>query len=83
MTATLKGVAALLALSVSTIVLTLFLCLVAVFKLLAPKDAARDRIGAAGRRAVEQLTWERNAACQLEIYRRLVRRDHRDVEEHH
>jgi len=46
-------------------------------------DAGLRRVGAAGRRAVEQLTWERNAVRQLEIYRRLVRRDHRDVEEHH
>ena len=44
MTATLKGLAALLTLSVSTIVLTLFLCLVAILKLVSPTDALRDRI---------------------------------------
>jgi 1-acyl-sn-glycerol-3-phosphate acyltransferase len=44
MTAILKGLAALLTLSVSTIVLTLFLSVVAIFKLLAPTDAARNRV---------------------------------------
>jgi 1-acyl-sn-glycerol-3-phosphate acyltransferase len=44
MRAALKGVAAMMTLSVSTIVLTLFLCLVAILKLLAPSGAARDRV---------------------------------------
>jgi 1-acyl-sn-glycerol-3-phosphate acyltransferase len=44
MTAALKGAAAMITLSVSTIVLTLFLCLVAILKLLAPSGAARDRV---------------------------------------
>jgi 1-acyl-sn-glycerol-3-phosphate acyltransferase len=43
-TAVLKGLAAMLTLSVSTIVLTLFLCMVAIGKLLAPTAASRDRV---------------------------------------
>jgi 1-acyl-sn-glycerol-3-phosphate acyltransferase len=44
MAAFLKGLAALLALSVSTIVLTLFLCLLAIAKFLLPSGRARDGV---------------------------------------
>jgi len=35
-------------------------------------DEARRRVGAAGRAAAAELTWQRNARLQLEIYRRVL-----------